>query len=131
MILKDPQVPTAIKKLFDKIDGVHSCLTGETITVGRKSQSCNYYGFYAKAGSTTFWFGYFLAAWERLGCPVLLQLKEEWIKDELKGALKSQLDKLGFSEDKDHGYLRPFAVDSMDRWSDELQQLLTELAAIE
>ena len=130
MILKNPEIAVAIRALFQRIDHIRDDLAGDCFKTGRMSQSCNYYGFEIKTASTVCWFGYFLTVWDRYGTPAFLQIKEDWITEEAKDAVKERLERLGFKEDKDHQLLRPFVIDSIDRWTAELRDLLSEISSL-
>lgn len=127
MILKEKNVPAALNKLFNTIADIRDHLFAQGFGRGRMSQSYNYYGFEVKTEAFTSWFGYFLPIWEKYGTPVFLQVQESLIKKE-KDEILRKLRGYGFEKDEQEQFVRPFPVDSIDSWKQDLVGLLSQLS---
>ncbi|NIN01204.1 MAG: hypothetical protein GTO24_24860 [candidate division Zixibacteria bacterium] len=130
MILKDKNVPAGLRKVINTIGDIRDHLGAQGFTTGRMSQSYKYYGFEVKTPAFTSWFGYFFTIWEKYGTPVFLQIQENLIKKEKDEILKKLRGK-GFEKDEQEQFVRPFAVDSVDSWKQDLIHLLLQLSGRE
>lgn len=127
MILKDKNVPTALNKLFNMIADIRDHLATQGFRTGRMGQSYNYYGFTIETEAFSCWFGYFLPIWGKYGTPVFLQVEQEWIKTE-KDKILGKLRDNGFDREEVHQFVRPFPVDSIAGWKQDLVELLSQLS---
>jgi hypothetical protein len=124
MILQNPQIPSAINKLFNFIDELRNHVSANKLDVGRMTQSYNYYGFYIEAEKIRLFFGYFLPLWENFKTPIFLHILEDWIKENNKDNIKKILKDNFFIFEKGHHFIRPFKIDSIESWKDELIDIL-------
>jgi len=124
MILQNPQVPSAILKLFKFIDELRNNLSARGWSVGRMSQSAYYFGFQIETEKTKLFFGYFLLLWEDFKTPIFLQVREEYIKEDNKDIFIKLLKDNSFIHNKEYEFIRPFKVDSIESWKDELIDIL-------
>ncbi len=126
--LKNTDVPAALEKLFRRVAGMQSRLTADGYSPGRLGQSYNYYGFSVEHEALKLWFGYSLPQWGAYGTPVLLQIREEWIKGERAPVIEA-VRRIGFVRDEKLEWVLPFKVDGMESWLDRLQDALAGIAA--
>lgn len=126
MILKNTEVPSALNKVFNTVMDVRNFLEGKEKKTGRMGQSYNYYGFTIELPSFSSWFGYFLPIWEKYKTPVFLQVRREWIRTDEAQILRALRD-IGFHQEVEHEFIRPFPVDSINTWKQELLDLLSKL----
>ena len=125
MILKDTNIPSALNKLFKNISAIRDHLSILKYKTGRMAQSYNYYGFAIEFKDFSCFFGYCLQPWITYHTPVFLQIKKDWIKCDQIQFFKS-FPLREFENDELEEYIRPFKIDSIDNWKDELEQLLAK-----
>ena len=127
MVLKNENVPSAISKLFKNIEDIKSHVSNKDIKTLRMSQSYNFYGFFIECKDYKSWFGYFLQIWGKYKTPIFLQIREDWIDINHRSIL-DKLSGYGFKYEKDHEFVKPFFVDDIDNWKDELIKIISELS---
>jgi len=124
MILKNPEVPSAINKTINLIWEIRNHLASKDYSLGRLGQSYNSYGFMIEKKNVSFWFGYYLSLWGKYKTPVVLKLKEEWIKDN-KNEIIDKIKELGFEKESASEFILPFSVDRVESWKQDLLESLS------
>lgn len=124
MILKDPNVPNAINKVINTVVDIRDFLISEGFKTGRFGQSYNFYGFFIEAENVSCWFGYYLQVWAKYKTPVVLQVRDKWIKKD-KNEVLSKLRELGFETESSSELLLPFPVDRIKNWKQDLKEVLS------
>ena len=128
MVLQNPQIPSALTKLFKFIDELRNEVYAKGWKVSRISQSYLYYGFYIEPEKIeNLYFGYFLQLWENYKTPIFLQVHKESIKNMDKDSTEKTLIDNSFVHDRVHHFIRPFKIDSIESWKDELTGILRVL----
>lgn len=124
MILKDPNVPNAINKVINIIVDIRDFLISKGLKTGRFGQSYNFYGFFIEDENVSCWFGYNLQVWAKYKTPVVLQVREKWIKKNKAGIL-NKLKKFDFETESSSEFLLPFPVGRIENWKQDLKEVLS------
>ncbi len=120
MLLSDPQVPAGLQKVYNAVTNIKEHVKMQW-QVGRTSQSYQYFGFDIKCKGFGLWFGFFLPLWQKYKTPIFLQIRKEWISDNVSSELLfKQSRKLDFRDEEGHDYVKPFLIDADESWKDEL-----------
>jgi hypothetical protein len=127
MVLKDVNVPKGISKLINIIYNIRDNISksDNQFKVGSISQSYQYYAFPIEGSNFSCWYGYYLTIWENYGTPVFLQIR----RDKMNPTLFEKITGLGFrAEKREPDFVKPFSIDSIDTWNDELINLLKNMS---
>ena len=122
-MLKNIEFPEALNKLYRTIDRIREGLYHNDFETRKRkvSQSYQYYGFYIELTHISLWFGYWLPLWlnpiQKNECtPLYMQFRSEWIRGKgLDAQIEPALKKCGFIKTDDHGWLKPYSLDLMDK----------------
>jgi hypothetical protein len=128
-VLSDTTVPVALEKLFKRLGKIRDAMSVDEFTPGRMGQSYNYFGFSIEHECVSLWFGYSLPTWAKRGAPVVLQIREKWVKakmDEIKAAIKED----GYLKDEDLEWVLPFEIADIEGWDHRLGDALTHIAKV-
>lgn len=122
-LLKEPNLPTAIEKIFSYVSQTRDKLDHPSFKNGRMSQSILSYGFYIKHKYFKLWFGYNLPLWNSICSPVVLQIRRGWISskdDEILNIIKT----LNFNYDNNSEYILKIELDNYDYWHKDIYNII-------
>ncbi len=105
-MLNSKMIPNLLFSLWNTVDQVKGILLKEKFSVGRTGQSRSFYGYTIYFDWGSLWFGHYIDSWNIMDTPFVIQLRENWIENEVvRSNAPKFLKSIEFKENSDFGYL--------------------------